>query len=218
MAAKKTEEYSRRDFFRRFRGGHRSDFFKVPDQPWRPPEPDAPTRKGPDAVPVALRINQVRHELTVEPRQTLLDVLRGTLQMTGTKLGCDRNACGACTVLLNNNPVHACGLLAVDAEDYDITTIEGLSDGETLHSVQEAFIRHDALQCGFCVPAYILCVKGLLARDPYPTVQRVRDAVSGVLCRCGIHQRVIAAARDTKPVITGLSSIQPEVTDVEESG
>jgi aerobic-type carbon monoxide dehydrogenase small subunit (CoxS/CutS family) len=210
MAKSTSTNLSRRDFFKRFSGQHRSDFLKVTPYSYTPKPADSPERRGPGPVLVKLRVNGDFHELQVEPQTTLLEVLRGPLGLTGVKQGCDRGECGACTVLMNNQPVCSCHLLAIEVDDADILTIEGLSTGDTLHKVQEAFIRHDALGCGFCTPAHILCVKALLDKDPYPTEQKVRDAVAGVTCSCGVQQRVVAAAKDPAPVMTGLSSIQFE--------
>jgi aerobic-type carbon monoxide dehydrogenase small subunit (CoxS/CutS family) len=148
---------------------------------------------GPDATPVALRVNGATRTVAVEPRTTLAEALRGPLAMTGTKIGCDRGACSACTVLLNGAPTASCSILAIDVGDRAITTIEGLARDGALHPVQAAFIAHDALQCGFCTPGLALSCAALLERIPHPTEADIRAAVSGHLCRCGTYQHVVEA-------------------------
>ena len=149
---------------------------------------------GPGPVELALKVNGTAQKVRVEPRTTLLDALRDTLNITGPKKVCDRGACGACTVLLYGQPVYACMMLAVDAVGKEILTVEGFANGETLDPVQEAFIRHDALMCGFCTPGFVTSVKALLDRNPNPTLGDVKAAVSGNLCRCGTYPRIYEAA------------------------
>ena len=148
---------------------------------------------GPDAVSVALRVNGQSHTVAVEPRTTLAEVLRGPLNLTGTKVACDRGSCSACTVLLDGAPVASCSMLALDVGNRAITTIEGLASGETLHPVQAAFIEHDALQCGFCTPGMVLSSAALLERNPQPTAGDVKAAISGHVCRCGTYPHVVDA-------------------------
>ena len=148
---------------------------------------------GPDAVSVALRVNGQAHTVAVEPRTTLAEVLRGALNLTGTKIACDRGTCSACTVLLDGAPVASCSMLALDVGNRAITTIEGLASGETLHPVQAAFIEHDALQCGFCTPGMVLSSAALLERNPQPTAGDVKAAISGHVCRCGTYPHVVDA-------------------------
>ena len=148
---------------------------------------------GPDAAPVTLRINGADKVLQLEPRTTLVDALRDELGMMGTKVGCDRGACSACTVWLDGTPVCACLTFALDAVGQSITTIEGLATGDALHPVQQAFIDHDAMQCGFCTPGMIMSCAALLARNPSPTLEDVRTATSGNLCRCGTYPKVFDA-------------------------
>jgi aerobic-type carbon monoxide dehydrogenase small subunit (CoxS/CutS family) len=148
---------------------------------------------GPDAAPLALRVNGVTQAVAVEPRATLAEVLRGPLGLTGTKIGCDRGACSACTVLIDGAPVASCSILAIDVGDRAITTIEGLARDGVLHPVQEAFIAHDALQCGYCTPSLALSCAALLERVPHPSAADVKAAISGHLCRCGAYQHVIEA-------------------------
>jgi len=148
---------------------------------------------GPGKVPAVLRVNGADHHVTVEPRATLADTLRFELGMTGTKVSCDRGSCSACTVWIDDTPVCACTTFALDAAGRSITTIEGLSQGDTLHPVQQAFIDHDALQCGFCTPGMIMSCVALLHRNASPTEDDVRTATSGNLCRCGTYPKVFKA-------------------------
>jgi xanthine dehydrogenase YagT iron-sulfur-binding subunit len=148
-----------------------------------------------DMVPVALTINGQRHRLLVEPRWSLLHVLRHELELTGSKEGCDRGECGACTVLLDDVPRYACMTLALEAEGAEITTIEGLMDGEELGHVQQAFREKDAFQCGYCTPGQMMAVEGLLRANPKPDLEEIRLGVSGNLCRCGTYPNIFKAAR-----------------------
>jgi aerobic-type carbon monoxide dehydrogenase small subunit (CoxS/CutS family) len=127
---------------------------------------------------------------------TLAEALRGPLGLTGTKIACNRGACSACTVWLDGDPVCACMILAIDVGGRRVTTIEGLADGDTLHPVQQAFIDHDALQCGFCTPGMIMSCAALLERTADPSVNEIRAAISGHICRCGTYPHVIAATLD----------------------
>ena len=148
---------------------------------------------GPDAVPIKLNINGQEHAVRVEPRYTLAETLRDHLNLTGTKVVCDRGSCSACTIWVDGAPQLACMTLAIDAVGRKITTIEGLSKGERLHPVQAAFIKHDALQCGFCTPGMVMSCAALLERNSSPTLADVKHAVSGNLCRCGTYPKVFAA-------------------------
>jgi aerobic-type carbon monoxide dehydrogenase small subunit (CoxS/CutS family) len=148
---------------------------------------------GPGAVPVSLRVNGKEHAIQVEPRRTLADVLRDELGLTGTKVVCDRGACSACTVWIDGTPVVSCLTFVLDAAGREITTIEGLARGEELHPVQAAFIEHDAMQCGFCTPGMVMSCAALLQRNQSPSLDDVRAAVSGNLCRCGTYPKVFAA-------------------------
>ena len=144
-------------------------------------------------IPVTLRINGVNRPAALDARVTLLDALRETFALTGTKKVCDMGDCGACTVLVDGAAMYACLLLAVDCQGRSITTIEGLSSGEGLDPLQQAFIEADAFQCGFCTPGQIMSLKGLLDATPVPSEDDIRRAVSGNLCRCGAYQHIVRA-------------------------
>ena len=151
---------------------------------------------GPDALPIQLHINGREYTVTVEPRYTLAQTLRDNLGLTGTKVVCDRGSCSACTVWIDKVPALACMTLSVDAVGREITTIEGLSAGDTMHPVQAAFVKHDAMQCGFCTPGMVMSCAALLERNPKPNLDDVKHAVSGNLCRCGTYPKVFAATLD----------------------
>ncbi len=142
---------------------------------------------------IAVTVNGTSHEMEVEPRLLLIDLLRNHLELTGTKLGCGHGDCGACTVLVDGKPANACLLLAVEVDGKKITTIEGLADRESLHPVQQAFIDYGAMHCGFCIPGMILSAKALLDETPHPTEEQVRDAIAGNLCRCTGYAKIVQA-------------------------
>jgi xanthine dehydrogenase YagT iron-sulfur-binding subunit len=144
---------------------------------------------------IQLRVNGVERALEVEPRRTLLDALREDLGLTGAKPGCEMGNCGACTVLLDGEAIYSCLTLAVECQGRAITTIEGLTQGDALDPIQQAFIAHDALQCGFCTPGQVLALKALLDRNPHPDDGEIERAMSGNLCRCGAYPKIRAAAR-----------------------
>ncbi len=148
---------------------------------------------GPEKVPVELRINGQVHAVEVEPRTTLAEVLRDDLHMTGTKVVCDRGACSACTVMLDKTPVCSCMTLAIDVGERNIRTIEGLAVGDKMHPVQAAFVAHDALQCGFCTSGMAMSCAALLERNPTPSADDVKNAISGNICRCGTYPKVLEA-------------------------
>jgi len=149
---------------------------------------------GPGAVPVTLKVNGKTLKLQLEPRVTLLDALRNYSSLTGAKEGCDRAACGACTVLVDDEPIYSCQKLALEAQGHEITTVEGLAKDGKLSKVQQAFVEKDALQCGYCTPGFIMSVTALLKKNPHPTADEVRHACAGNLCRCGTHPHIIQAA------------------------
>jgi aerobic carbon-monoxide dehydrogenase small subunit len=151
---------------------------------------DAAAKKG-----VSIKVNGVEHVYQVEPRLLLVHFLRDVLGLTGTHIGCETSICGACTVMLDNTAVKACTVLAVQADGADVTTIEGLAQGEKLHPLQEAFWECHGLQCGFCTPGMILTAHQLLMRNPKPTENEIRHALDGNLCRCTGYQHIVDAVQ-----------------------
>lgn len=149
---------------------------------------------------VRMRVNGEEVVEWVEPRRTLLDFLREDLNLTGSKKGCDLGNCGACTVLMDGRPINSCLVLAVEVEGREILTIEGLSERTKLHPIQEAFIEHGAVQCGYCTPGMILSAKALLDENPHPTEEEVRVAISGNLCRCTGYKRIVKAILDVAKI------------------
>jgi len=152
------------------------------------------TERG-ELTKVILLINDRKYRLLVEPRWSLLYVLRERLGLTGTKVGCERGECGSCSVLIDGVPRYACMTLAIEAEGAKITTIEGLMKGEELGPVQQAFVEHDAFQCGYCAPGQIMAVEGLLRTKSNPSLDDIRRGVSGNLCRCGAYKHIFNAAK-----------------------
>ena len=146
-----------------------------------------------DKQAVTLSINGDPYEVLADPRRTLLQVLREQLSLTGTKCGCNNGVCGSCTVLIDGLPVRACLTLAVAATDREITTIEGLETGGELHPVQRAIIEHQGMQCGFCTPGMVISAKALLDRNPNPTLDEIREELSGNLCRCTGYVKIADA-------------------------
>ena len=153
----------------------------------------APQVIGPQAQLYALTINGEVHQVLLDPASTLVEVLREQLGLTGTKVGCDRGACSACTVWVDGEPAISCMTLALDVRGKHITTIEGLARGTELHPVQQAFIEHDALQCGFCTPGMVMSCAWLVERNPDCTLDDVKQAISGHLCRCGAYPNIFKA-------------------------
>ena len=154
---------------------------------------DGAVLRGPEAIPVALNVNGEAVTVRVPPRRTLLDALRESLALTGTKRVCDEGTCGACTVLVDGRPVYSCMTLAIACEGKRVETIEGLARDGELHPVQRAFIDADAFQCGFCTPGQIMSIVALLRENAAPTEEDVRRAVAGNLCRCGAYPNIVAA-------------------------
>lgn len=145
---------------------------------------------------VALDVNDRIYEIDVEPRETLVKVLRDKLGLTGARSGCDVGGCGTCTVLLDGRPVYSCMIFAARAEGRRITTIEGLARNGKLHPIQQAFIKHGAVQCGYCTPGMILSAKALLDTNPNPTAREVKEAIAGNLCRCTGYVKIVEAILD----------------------
>jgi carbon-monoxide dehydrogenase small subunit len=144
---------------------------------------------------IELRVNGDTHEVAVKPNDTLLEVLRETLGLVGTKEGCSVGECGVCTVLMDERPVLSCLVLALDAAGSEITTIEGLSQGEVLDPVQQSFVEHGAVQCGFCTPGMILTAKELLSRKEHPTSDEMKQAIAGNFCRCTGYVKILEAIK-----------------------
>ncbi|HEX3131068.1 MAG TPA: (2Fe-2S)-binding protein [Thermoanaerobaculia bacterium] len=158
---------------------------------------------GPGAVPMAFQINGETLKATLEPRVTLLDALRDHLDLTGAKKVCDRGTCGACTVILDGKTVYSCSVLAIEAQGRPIQTVEGLGRPDKLHPLQAAFVEHDAQQCGFCTPGFVMAAKALLDVNPQPTLDEVHHGLSGNFCRCGTYagmrKAVLQAANPANP-------------------
>jgi xanthine dehydrogenase YagT iron-sulfur-binding subunit len=154
------------------------------------------TPVGPGPVPITLTINGKKHQLTVEPRVTLLDAMRDRLDHTGLKRVCDRGSCGACTAIVDGRTAYTCSMLAIEAQGKDVRTVEGLTAGTVLHPVQQAFVTHDGTMCGFCTPGFVMSAVALLEKHPNPTPQQARAALDGNICRCGTYTRVLEAVLD----------------------
>lgn len=163
----------------------------------------APPRVLSGEIPFKLSINGKPYEFKAEVRTTLLDALRNWLDLTGTKLVCDRGTCGACTVLMNGKQVNSCMVLAIDAQGSEITTIEGLSKEGQLHPIQAAFVEADAQQCGFCTPGMVMACKATFDKHPDATMDDIREGLSGNICRCGTYNRIFEAAMKAKSVMAG---------------
>ena len=144
---------------------------------------------------ISLRINGIERTAEVEPRLTLLDLVRDEFNLTGAKLGCDIQVCGACTLLVNGRPVSACSVLAVDADGCDVLTIEGLGEPGSLHPLQTAFMEKGALQCGYCTSGFILTAKALLEEHPKASEEEIRYYLAGNFCRCGCYQEIVEAVK-----------------------
>lgn len=164
------------------------------------PQESAAGIRGPGEVPLALRVNGETKRLSLEPRVTLLDALRDRLDITGVKRVCDRGTCGACTMLIDGKPVYGCTVLAIEAEGHDVTTIEHFSEGGKLHPVMAAFVEHDAQQCGFCTPGFVMACIAFLKAHPNPTQEDIKKDLGGNLCRCGtyagIREAIMEAAKN----------------------
>lgn len=151
-----------------------------------------------EQVPLAIEVNGTRHQLNVEPRVTLLDLLREQLALTGTKKGCDHGQCGACTVHVDGKRVLSCLTLAVTKDGQKVTTIEGLADGDSLHPMQEAFIKHDGFQCGYCTPGQIMSAIACIREGHANSIEDIREYMSGNICRCGAYPNIAKAIAEVK--------------------
>jgi xanthine dehydrogenase YagT iron-sulfur-binding subunit len=165
-------------------------------------EADSQTQEG--KVKLSLKVNGKPVRVLIEPQTTLAQLLRDHLQLTGTKIVCNHGECGSCTVLLNNKAVYSCHILALDAAGQEVTTIEGLLSGETLHPLQEAFIEHDGLQCGFCTPGQIMAARALLLKFPKPTREQVQQEMAGNICRCSAYPNIVKSVLAAAEKISGL--------------
>jgi aerobic-type carbon monoxide dehydrogenase small subunit (CoxS/CutS family) len=145
---------------------------------------------------ISLKVNGMERSVEVEARMTLLDMVRDQLGLTGAKLGCDIQVCGACTLLVDGKPVSACSFLAVDADGSEVLTIEGLGKKDSLHRLQEAFMEFGALQCGYCTSGFILTAKALLDENPKPSDEQIRGYLAGNFCRCGCYQEIVQAVKN----------------------
>ena len=152
---------------------------------------------------IQLKINGTTHELRVNPWRTLLEVIREDLNLTGTKEGCGEGECGSCTIIMGGKTVNSCLIPAVEADNQEITTIEGLSDGEMLHPVQEAFVTHSGMQCGFCTPGMIMSAKALLDENPNPTDHEIREGIAGNFCRCTGYTKIFESIKAAAESIKG---------------
>ena len=150
-------------------------------------------------IPVRLRVNGETYDIVIAPYRTLVDVLREELRLTGSKKGCDAGDCGACTVLLDGKPVNSCLVLAATAQDAEILTIEGLARNGKLHPLQDAFIKEGAVQCGFCTPGVLMSLKALVDNNPAPTLEDVKTAMAGNLCRCTGYSKAFKAVAAATP-------------------
>ena len=153
---------------------------------------------------ISFQLNGKKTEARLDPTQTLLWVLRNHFELSGTKFGCGMGFCGACTVLIDNEPVRSCQLTIGDVAGKKVVTIEGLADKDKLHPVQKAFIEHDALQCGFCTPGMIMNATGLLLKNPSPSTQEIKDGMENNFCRCGAHVRIIEAVHTASKEMKGV--------------
>ena len=188
------KEISRRKFIKNLSGGVVGASVAIQSLSAKPKNESSPPSKSETAVELSFIVNKKPVTLMIEPESTLAEVLRDELKLTGTKVVCNHGECGACTVLLNGKAVYSCHILALDAQGMQITTIEGLMDGEKLHPVQEAFVEHDGLQCGFCTPGQIMAAQAIIQKNPKPGREEIIDGMSGNLCRCAAYPNILKSA------------------------
>jgi xanthine dehydrogenase YagT iron-sulfur-binding subunit len=162
-----------------------------------------PAAVGPGDVPVRLNVNGRQIDLMIEPRVTLLDALRARANLTGNKRGCDRGACGACTMIVDGRTVYSCSTLAIEVQGKQIRSVDGLASADQLHPVQQAFCDKDALMCGFCTPGFIMASVALLEKNPNPTPEQIKKGLDGNICRCGTFSRIFEAVSSVKGVQRG---------------
>jgi xanthine dehydrogenase YagT iron-sulfur-binding subunit len=159
--------------------------------------------QGPGKVPVVLNVNGKKLRASLEPRVTLLDALRDQFELTGAKRVCDRGTCGACTVLMDGKAVYSCSVLAIDAQEKQITTVEGLGEPGHLHPIQQAFVDNDAQQCGFCTPGFVMATAAFLNEHPNPTMQDIKHGLGGNFCRCGTYAGMRLAVMQAAKTLKG---------------
>jgi aerobic-type carbon monoxide dehydrogenase small subunit (CoxS/CutS family) len=159
-----------------------------------------PAVAGPGDVPVRLNVNGKQIDLMIEPRVTLLDALRMRANLTGNKRGCDRGACGACTMIVDGRPVYSCSTLAIEVQGKQIRNVDGLANGDQLHPVQQAFCDKDALMCGFCTPGFVMASVALLEKNPNPSPEQIKKGLDGNICRCGTFSRIFEAVSSVAAV------------------
>jgi aerobic-type carbon monoxide dehydrogenase small subunit (CoxS/CutS family) len=162
-----------------------------------------PAAVGPGEIPIRLNVNGRNFDLTIEPRVTLLDAVRTRINLTGNKRGCDRGACGACTMIVDDHTVYSCSTLAIEVQGKQIRTVDGLANGNELHPVQQAFCDKDALMCGFCTPGFIMASVNLLEKHPNATPEQIKKGLDGNICRCGTFARIFEAVSSVKGVSRG---------------
>lgn len=188
----KNDGISRRSFINRVGTGIAGSYVIAPAMKALPKEvKDEAVKISEGKVALEFTVNGKSVKLYIEPSTTLVEVLRNELNLTGTKISCNQGECGTCTVLVDNEAVYSCHILALDVAGKSITTIEGLMNGEELHPVQQAFVDHDGLQCGFCTPGQIMAAQALLLKQPKPTKEQVLDGMSGNLCRCSAYPNIL---------------------------
>lgn len=188
------KDISRRKFIKNLGGGVVGASVAVQTLSAKSKKKGKKSSKDGTEVELSFIVNKKSVSLKVRPEATLVEVLRDQLKLTGTKVVCNHGECGACTVLLNGKAVYSCHMLALDAQGMEVTTIEGLMDGEKLHPIQEVFIEHDGLQCGFCTPGQILAAQAIITDNPKPTKQDILDGMSGNLCRCAAYPNILKSA------------------------
>lgn len=188
------KEISRRKFIKNLGGGVVGAGVAVQTLSAKQKKENRPPSISKSAVELSFTVNKKPVRLMVEPETTLVEVLRDKLKLTGTKVVCNHGECGACTVLLDGKAVYSCHMLALDAQGKQITTIEGLLDGEKLHPVQKAFVKEDGLQCGFCTPGQIMAAEAILIKNPKPSEQDIIEGMSGNLCRCSAYPNILKSA------------------------
>ncbi|MBN2709803.1 MAG: (2Fe-2S)-binding protein [Calditrichaceae bacterium] len=190
----KSKDISRRKFIKNLGGGVIGAGVVLSHKPLKAEDQPAKDENKQNLARLNLTVNGKKVSLDIEPQTTLAQMLREKLKLTGTKVVCNHGECGACTVLLDGRPVYSCHMLALDAEGKEVITIEGLMEGEKLHPIQEAFVKHDGLQCGFCTPGQIMAAQGILNKNPRPDRLEIMEGMSGNICRCAAYPKILESA------------------------